>query len=384
MKVGVVPKPTDRLVPTPIVHQTAFWGRVQRRLGFAIEAFDLAVQAPARVATDVPAADARPPSAHGDVLVLRAPLADGTECAYVPFGPELAPEADAVGTFLERLSRELRPLLGPRCAFIRWDLPWTSLHAREPDDFADDGQWRGPPAPRLRELRMNFGTRDHNLWKAPRDLLPPDTLLVDLTASGDALLARMRPTTRHNIRRAERGGVVVREGTSADLPAWHALYVETMARNQLEPLPLAHFATVLDERAEGSASPVVSRLLLAHHDGRLLAGLVLALAPTRATYLYGASTRARAELMASYALQWAAIRLARAHGCRDYDLFGATPRRDPHHPLAGVHRFKAGFGGRLVHREGCWDFPYDEPTYTAWRTFEQAHVASRAIGQPGA
>lgn len=377
MKLAVAPKPTDALVPTPIVHQTAFWGRVHRRLGFAIEAFDVSMAtAPGAANSD---ASPRAAPAHGDVLVLRTPLADGAECAYVPFGPELAPDAEDVGTFLERLSRELRPLLGPRCTFIRWDLPWISLHARAPDDFAADGQWQGPPAPRLRELRMNFGTRDHNLWKAPRDLLPPDTLLVDLTADEDELLARMRPATRRNIRLAERHGVVVREGTADELPDWYALYVETMARNQLKPLPLAHFATMLDERAEGSASPVVTRLLLAHHQGRVLAGLLLALAPTRATYLYGASRRDLADLRPSYALQWAALRLARAHGCRDYDLFGASPRRDPHHPLAGVHQFKAGFGGHLVHREGCWDFPYDEPTYAAWRRYEQAHVASRAI-----
>lgn len=370
MKLDVAPKPTDALVPTPIVHQTAFWGRVHRRLGFGIDAFDVAYGTPSEPA----------PRAHGDVLVVRAPLADGAECAYVPFGPELAPDPDHVGTFLERLSRELRPLLGPTCAFIRWDLPWVSLHAREPGDYADDGQWQGPPAPRLRELRMNFGTRDHNLWKAPRDLLPPDTLLVDLTASEDELLARMRPATRRNIRLAERRGVSVHEGTADDLPAWYALYVATMTRNQLEPLPLAHFATLLDERAEGSASPVVTRLLLARHEERLLAGLFLALAPARATYLYGASTRDHADLLPSYALQWAAMRRARAHGCHDYDLFGAAPQRDPHHPLAGVHQFKAGFGGRLVHREGCWDFPYDERTYTAWRTFEQSHVTGRAVG----
>src|SRR5690606_5859251 len=116
-------------------------------------------------------------------------------------------------------------------------------------------------------------TRDHNLWKAPRDLLPPDTLLVDLTAAEDELLARMRPATRRNIRLAERRGVVVEDGTTADLPAWHALYLETMARNHLEPMPLAHFATLLDERAEDSASPVVTRLLVARRDGRLLAGI---------------------------------------------------------------------------------------------------------------
>jgi len=376
VKLHVAPKTTDQLIPTPIVHQTAFWGRVHRRLGFGTDAFDVAFRPAAHSEAAAP-----PAAEHGDFLVVRSPLSDEADYAYVPFGPEIEPDADSVGTFLERLSRELRPLLGSRCAFIRWDLPWTSVHARDREDDASRDAWQGPPPTHLRELRMNFGTLDHNLWKAPRDLLPPDTVLIDVDGTEDELLARMHHKTRYNIRLSQRRGVVVQEGTLADLPAWYELYVETMRRNLIEPLPIAHFRTMLEERAEGSASPVVTRMLLARHEGRLLAGMLLALAPSRATYLYGASTRTHRDLMASYAMQWAAIRLAKAHGCKDYDLFGAAPGNGNAHPLSGVHRFKIGFGGRLVHREGCWDFPYDETTYKGWRGMEEAHVLRRAIGR---
>lgn len=365
MKLEINLKTTDQLVPTPIVHQTAFWGRVHERLGFQTQAFDIAVE-----------------SAHaerGDFLIVRSRLTDDLEYAYVPFGPEISPNAEDTGVFLERLSNELQPVLGSRCAFIRWDLPWTSVHAREPDDFTRDGEWQGPPATRLREIRMNFGTLDHNLWKAPRDVLPPDTILVDLRGSEDELLARMHHKTRYNIRLAARHGVVVEEGHVGDLADWYCLYLETTARNLIEPMPLGHFRAMLEERGEGSASPVAPRLLLARRDGILLAGMLLAITPSRATYLYGASTREHRELMAPYALQWAAIRTAKAHGCADYDLFGAAPRGSEPHALAGVHRFKIGFGGRLVHREGCWDFPFDATTYGAWRSGEQAQVLRRTI-----
>lgn len=367
MNLQVAHKRTDCLVPTPIVHQTAFWGRVQRRLGFGIDAFDLLYQRPACIE-------------RGDVLVLRAALSDDVEYAYVPFGPELAPTPDDAGPFLERLSRELRPALGARCAFIRWDLPWTSVHAREAGDFTDDGEWRGPPPDRLREIRMNIGTADHSLYKAPRDLLPPDTVLIDLEASEDEILARMHHKTRYNIRLAERRGVTVDEGTVEDLGVWYELYLATAARGGFEPMPIEHFTAMLTERAEGSASPVKTHLLLARHEGRVLAGMLLAIAPKRATYLYGASTRDRRDVMAPYAVQWAAIQLAKVHGCKDYDLFGAAQSAETPHPLAGVHRFKIGFGGRLVHREGCWDFAYDEKLYTAVRSCERAHLVARGIG----
>lgn len=105
MKLSISRKQTDHLVPTPIVQQTAFWGRVHRRLGFGADAFDVSVS---NIADS------------GDFLVLRSPLTVDTEHAYVPFGPELAPESEDMGRFLERLSLELQPHLGAHCAFIRW------------------------------------------------------------------------------------------------------------------------------------------------------------------------------------------------------------------------------------------------------------------------
>ena len=366
MKLAIAHKPTDHLVPTPIVQQTAFWGRVHRRLGFVAEAFDVTLPA-----TSAP---------EGDFLVLRSPLTATTDYAYVPYGPELAPESEDMGVFLERLSLELQPILGSRVAFIRWDLPWEAVHARDAASFTSTGEWHGPPAKQLRELRMNMGTDERNLWKAGRDLLPPDTVLIDLHDPEDIVLSRMHSKTRYNIRLAERRGVVVSEGGIADLREWYEMYLETTARHALEPMSFAHAEAMLHERTEGVASPIITKLLLARHDGRLLAGMLLALTPTRATYLYGASTRAHRELMGSYALQWGAIRAAKAYGCRDYDLLGAAPRAGEVHPLAGVHRFKSGFGGRLLHREGCWDFPFDGDTYQAWRAHEDALIARRAIG----
>ena len=368
MRLELAPKHVDSLVPTALLHQTAYWGRVQHRLGFGIDAFQLAYRSPGAQSVS-----------NGDFLVVRTPLADDVECAYVPWGPEVAPDADSVGAFLERASRELRPMLGPRCAFIRWDLPWTSIHAREPDDFMQDGAWRGPPPGHLRELRVNFGTAEHNLHKSPRDLLPPDTVLVDLSASDDVILGRMHPKTRYNIGLARRRGVVIEPGTHAGLAAWYELYLETATRSGFTPLPLARFDAFLAETAQESASPVTPHLLLARHEGTLLAGMLLAIGPSRATYVYGASTRERADVMAPYALQWAAIQLAKAYGCRDYDMFGAAPRSGMPHPLAGVHRFKVGFGGSLVHREGCWDFPFDDDVYATFRRWEVSDNVRRSI-----
>jgi lipid II:glycine glycyltransferase (peptidoglycan interpeptide bridge formation enzyme) len=62
--------------------------------------------------------------------------------------------------------------------------------------------------------------------------------------------------------------------------------------------------------------------------------------------------------MAPYALQVRAMLDAMEEGCKEYDLFGIPPKEDPLHPMAGLYRFKTGFGGRIIHRPGSWDYPY--------------------------
>jgi lipid II:glycine glycyltransferase (peptidoglycan interpeptide bridge formation enzyme) len=74
--------------------------------------------------------------------------------------------------------------------------------------------------------------------------------------------------------------------------------------------------------------------------------------------------------MATYALQWEAIRTLKDAGCTEYDMFGVSPSPDPSHPMYGLYRFKSGFGGRLFHRMGCWDYPLDEDAYKVFSSGE--------------
>jgi lipid II:glycine glycyltransferase (peptidoglycan interpeptide bridge formation enzyme) len=43
-----------------------------------------------------------------------------------------------------------------------------------------------------------------------------------------------------------------------------------------------------------------------------------------------------------------------------------APTPDPEHPLHGLYQFKSGFGGSMLHRQGAWDYPYDEGAYSAF------------------
>jgi lipid II:glycine glycyltransferase (peptidoglycan interpeptide bridge formation enzyme) len=74
--------------------------------------------------------------------------------------------------------------------------------------------------------------------------------------------------------------------------------------------------------------------------------------------------------MATYALQLKAMEDARLFGCLSYDLFGIPPSEDPTHPMAGLYRFKTGFGGQIIHRPGSWDYPYRPIIYRLFRSAE--------------
>lgn len=217
---------------------------------------------------------------------------------------------------------------------------------------------------------MNFGTARRALRKAGTDVLPPDTLVVDLRGTEDEILSRMKPKSRYNVRLAARSGVIVREGSRVDLAAWNVLYGETCRRNGIRHHGPEYFSALLDSVGPGCGAAV--RLLVAEVEGRPAAMLFLAVSGDAATYLYGASAYELRSFMAPYALQWEAMKLSKRAGCSTYDLFGCAGSEEPSHPMHGLYRFKTGFGGDFLHRQGCWDYPLDASAYAAYSAREAA------------
>ncbi len=299
------------------------------------------------------------------MLVLIKSLSGHNAVAYVPQGPEFAPEEEKHGLFLEALSASIVEGLNSRLAFIRYDLPWKSPYA---EDMAEKGWW-DYPEPRIQEMRMNFGTRHCNLRKAPVNMMVTHSAIVDIGGSPEQIFARMKPKTRYNIRLAARKGVCVRSASVRQLPAFYALHRETARRNKFLACELDHLMALFAARGGESPAPEVA-LLMATHGRDVLAGAIIAISRKGAVFLHGASANVKRDHMGPYALHWAAIQYARSCQCRTYDMGAVSPGRDPAHRFFGLYRFKSGFGGRIVHRSGTWDFPLDEEAYTDFRNSE--------------
>jgi len=151
---------------------------------------------------------------------------------------------------------------------------------------------------------------------------------------------------------------------------WYSLYQETARRNRILINDIKYFEAVLTSNADNTESPATVYLLAATYDKTPLAAMFLIITGHRGSYLYGASSSEHRNLMATYALQWEAIKISKAMGCTEYDMFGVSPGPDPSHPLYGLYKFKIGFGGNLYHGLGCWDYPLKPLEYNQFVSSE--------------
>jgi lipid II:glycine glycyltransferase (peptidoglycan interpeptide bridge formation enzyme) len=320
--------------------QSAMWGRFKSRFEWTAHAF----------VVDWEHGGARP------LLVLSRRIAPGIAMAYVPWGPELPdtfpPDPSLRAAATAELARALRPLLPKPVAFIRFDPPW----------FVET-----PPS----DPHSPFPIPHSPFRKAAADIQPPDTVLIDLSPSAGDILAAMKPKWRYNIALAEKRGVAVSEAGETGIDVFYRLLTETAARDGIAVHSSGYYRALFEECGRGEGGREQIRLYTAGHEGDVLAAIVVLFRAKQAVYLYGASANVKRNLMAPYALQWRAMQDAKALGCTQYDLFGIPPNEDPDHPMAGLYRFKTGFGGTIVHRPGSWDYPCKPPLYALFCSAER-------------
>ncbi|MEU4392165.1 peptidoglycan bridge formation glycyltransferase FemA/FemB family protein [Kribbella sp. NPDC023855] len=191
----------------------------------------------------------------------------------------------------------------------------------------------------------------------------------------DALLKGMNQQWRRNIKKAAKEGVEVELGTSAELKAFHDLYVHTAERDHFTPRPLRYFETMF--AAMSAEDPERIKLYLARHQGELVAATILIRVGGHAWYAYGASSTEKREVRGSNACQWAMIRDSLAAGCDVYDLRGITPTLDADDPHVGLIQFKVGTGGQAVRYAGEWDLPLRSITYRAFDLYMKRRESRR-------
>jgi len=162
----------------------------------------------------------------------------------------------------------------------------------------------------------------------------------------------------------------VRAGASkVDVERFLQLHDETVIRDRYA----AHGRSYL--RRFLSTFSTESILLIASVGGEDVAGVIVAFHASEAIYLYGASGNSFRNAMPNHALQWDAIVRSKARGCTSYDMWGVSAPGSTDDAMAGLYRFKHGFG-RVESWLGSWDCPLS-PLYPLWRSLESWRMQRR-------
>ena len=192
-----------------------------------------------------------------------------------------------------------------------------------------------------------------------------NTFTIDLSRSEGDILAAMSGSARRKIRVAEKKGVTIRSAALDDLPLLYQLYQITGERDHFLIRPFDYYRRAWEQFMRAG----LAHGLIAEFEGRAIAHVILFHFGRKCWYFYGASSNEERRRMPNYALQWEAIKWAKAQGCEAYDMWGAPDAFDESDSLWGVYQFKRGFRGQLTRHIGAWDFAPHPTLYYIYHQF---------------
>lgn len=202
---------------------------------------------------------------------------------------------------------------------------------------------------------------DTGFKPAPQNVQIQSTGYIDLGRTEEELLASFKSKTRYNVRLAMRRNVDVRVSDSkSDLESFYRLTVVTGRRDGFAVHGAGYYSAVWNTFGKSKC-----RLFIASVNGEDVSALFAVVCGDMATYLYGASSDRYRNTMSNYLLQWEAMLWARRNGCLTYDFWGMADPALASDPMAGVHRFKAGFRPDSVRHVGTFDLPLRPAAYLA-------------------
>jgi lipid II:glycine glycyltransferase (peptidoglycan interpeptide bridge formation enzyme) len=317
-----------KLAPNTFLHSWP-WGQVQKKTGEAVRYLGIM----------------RDHELAGAALVITVNARRGRHY-LIPHGPLLADEAD--------VQEGLSALIG----HLRQQAPREGAVCLRIAPLLED-------APQLRKVFSDLGFRP-----APLHVHAELTWVLDINKSEEELLAGMRKTTRHAIRKAQGMGATADIVTTpAGLERFMPLYGATRTRHGFVPFSREFLAAQVEEF--GSRGQLFFSIV--RHQGRDLAAAICVQAGNTVFYHHGASRTRGGDLpagqagpSASHLTQWAAMQEAWRRGATRYNFWGIAPDHEPDHPFAGITVFKKGFGGHAINYLHAQDLPLSPRYWQLW------------------
>lgn len=151
----------------------------------------------------------------------------------------------------------------------------------------------------------------------------------------DQIYARLKNSTRRNVKKAEREGVVIaRENTDEALRIFYAMHCGTRKKHGVPPQPFSFFQQIFDNVLH----PGHGQIMLARHQGKAVAAAIYLHFNDMAMYKYGASDSRYLHIRPNDLLMWEAIKWYCSKGYAEF-CFGRTEPENE-----GLRQFKGGWG----------------------------------------
>ncbi|MCX7996605.1 MAG: peptidoglycan bridge formation glycyltransferase FemA/FemB family protein [Patescibacteria group bacterium] len=200
--------------------------------------------------------------------------------------------------------------------------------------------------------------RDLGFRKAPIYMHAERIWVLPLDKTEDELLANMRKTTRYLIRRAPRDGVKIeRRNDPESIEVFWELYSHTAERESFTPFS----KTFVDNEFKTFHESGNADYFFGKVGEDYLAGALIVYTESTAFYHQGASRHTKYPV--PYALQWEAIKSAKARGCKYYNFWGILQEGRTPKAWAGLTLFKKGFGGKQIDYVPTMDYVVEPFAY---------------------
>jgi lipid II:glycine glycyltransferase (peptidoglycan interpeptide bridge formation enzyme) len=277
---------------------------------------------------------------HGDdwqCLAILEASRTGTRL-YCPYGPLADDEPSLVAAFeaLTRLARKQKAL------FVRIE-PLLTRHAVSLGDF--------------------------KLKRALKDIQPPQTWVLNLEQSDEAILSGFTSTNRNLYHTAPTKGLKFRRSHDPKDMAILTHMIHDVVKNTGIT---AHSDTYYATMAKVLLPRKAATLYIAEHKGTPVGAAFVFDSPTTRYYAHAGNLTEARKLHAGTPLLATMIFDAKKQGQTLFDFVGVAPVGVENHPWEGFSKFKRSFGGEYKFYSGTWELP-THPLYKLYRGVYQAH-----------
>jgi CelD/BcsL family acetyltransferase involved in cellulose biosynthesis len=178
------------------------------------------------------------------------------------------------------------------------------------------------------------------------------TYVVPLSQGTQELWSNLESRCRKAIRKARKNNVEVVEATDKGfVGVYHEMLKDTYSKsNRPPPFSPQDYSTVWDILRPYDRIKV----LLAEHEGRVVAGVIVLRFGSKVCGWDGAAFRAYYSLCPNNLLHWTLIEWGANNGLTEYDMTGAN--------IPSIARFKKSFGGELQ----TYTYAYKDATWQAY------------------